>query len=120
MAGALTPTAVLNRTQHLSDDLTPSRPGNGGEMLRLEAVTKKYGPFTAVNGVDLMVPRGRIFGFLGPNGAGKTTTIRMIAGVLLPSSGRVVIGDDDLASEVRSSTTLHKQRTPDTALERMT
>jgi ABC-2 type transport system ATP-binding protein len=91
--------ALVNRTQHLSDDLTPSRPGSGDEMLRLEGVTKKYGPFKAVNGVDLSVPKGRIFGFLGPNGAGKTTTIRMIAGVLLPSSGRVVIGGDDLATE---------------------
>jgi ABC-2 type transport system ATP-binding protein len=99
MAEAMTPTGVVNRTQHLSDDLTPSRPGNGDEMLRLEGVTKKYGPFTAVNGVELTVSKGRIFGFLGPNGAGKTTTIRMIAGVLLPTSGRVVIGGDDLASE---------------------
>jgi ABC-2 type transport system ATP-binding protein len=88
-----------SRTQHLADDLTPSSPGNGGEMLRLESVTKRYGDFTAVNGVDLSVSRGKIFGFLGPNGAGKTTTIRMIAGVLLPTSGRIVIGGDDLAAE---------------------
>jgi len=70
----------------------------GEEMLRLEAVTKRYGAFTAVNSIDLRVPRGRIFGFLGPNGAGKTTTIRMISGVLLPTSGRVFIGGDDLGS----------------------
>ena len=83
---------------HLSQDLTPARAGESGAMLRLEAVTKKYGRFTAVNSVDLEVSRGRIFGFLGPNGAGKTTTIRMIAGVLLPTSGRVLIGGDDLAA----------------------
>ena len=88
-----------SRTQHLADDLTPSSPGSGEEMLRLESVTKRYGDFTAVNGVDLSVSRGKIFGFLGPNGAGKTTTIRMIAGVLLPTSGRIVIGGDDLAAE---------------------
>jgi ABC-2 type transport system ATP-binding protein len=88
---------VVSRTQHLSEDLTPSHLGSGGEMLKLESVTKRYGGFTAVNGVNLSIPRGQIFGFLGPNGAGKTTTIRMIAGVLLPTSGRIVIGEDDLA-----------------------
>jgi len=85
-------------TPHLSQDLTPARAGESGAMLRLEAVTKKYGRFTAVDSVDLEVSRGRIFGFLGPNGAGKTTTIRMIAGVLIPTSGRVLIGGDDLAA----------------------
>ena len=54
----------------------------GDEMLRLEGVVKRYGGFTAVAGLDLVVRRGEIFGFLGPNGAGKTTTIRMVAGVL--------------------------------------
>ena len=88
-----------SRTQHLSSDLTPAHSGSGEDMLRLEEVSKRYGTFTAVNGIDLSVPRGKIFGFLGPNGAGKTTTIRMIAGVLLPSSGRVFIGGDDLAQE---------------------
>lgn len=87
------------RTQHLASDLTPSRPGTGDEMLRLEAVTKRYGGFTAVDGIDLSVSRGRIFGFLGPNGAGKTTTIRMVSGVLLPTAGRVLVGGDDLARE---------------------
>jgi ABC-2 type transport system ATP-binding protein len=85
--------------QLLSADLTPSPLGAGEEMIRLESVTKRYGAFTAVDGVDLVVPRGKIFGFLGPNGAGKTTTIRMITGVLLPTSGRILIGGDDLASE---------------------
>ncbi|MGD8361813.1 MAG: ABC transporter ATP-binding protein, partial [Gemmatimonadota bacterium] len=68
-------------------------------VLRLEAVTKRYGTFTAVDGIDLAVPKGQIFGFLGPNGAGKNTTIRMIAGVLLPTSGRVIIGGNDLGRE---------------------
>jgi ABC-2 type transport system ATP-binding protein len=65
----------------------------------LDGVTKRYGAFTAVNEVDLQVPRGQVFGFLGPNGAGKTTTIRMISGVLLPTAGRILIGGDDLARE---------------------
>ncbi|MGD2121338.1 MAG: ABC transporter ATP-binding protein [Gemmatimonadota bacterium] len=72
-------------------------------MLDLHAVTKRYGRFTAVKTLDLMVPRGRIFGFLGPNGAGKTTTIRMIAGVLRPTAGRILIGGDDLALDPRSA-----------------
>ncbi len=73
--------------------------GASSDMLRLEGVVKRYGSFTAVNGIDLTVPRGEIFGFLGPNGAGKTTTIRMIAGVLQPSGGRIEIGGDDLGSD---------------------
>jgi ABC-2 type transport system ATP-binding protein len=68
-------------------------------MLVLDGITKRYGRFTAVRGLDLSVPRGRIFGFLGPNGAGKTTTIRMIAGVLMPTAGHILIGGDDLASD---------------------
>jgi ABC-2 type transport system ATP-binding protein len=68
-------------------------------MLRLEGVVKRYGGFTAVAGLDLSVRRGEIFGFLGPNGAGKTTTIRMVAGVLQPTSGRILVGGNDLRTE---------------------
>ena len=87
------------RTRHLSEDLTPLGGGGDGEMLELEGVTKQYGSFMAVRDLDLSVPRGRIFGFLGPNGAGKTTTIRMIAGALMPTAGRILIGGDDLARD---------------------
>ncbi|MGI8510538.1 MAG: ABC transporter ATP-binding protein [Gemmatimonadaceae bacterium] len=66
-------------------------------MIRLSALTKRYGGFTAVAGVDLIVPRGQLFGLLGPNGAGKTTTLRMIAGILQPTSGTVEIAGVDLA-----------------------
>jgi ABC-2 type transport system ATP-binding protein len=72
---------------------------HGREMLRLEHVVKRYGSFTAVSGVSLSVPRGEIFGFLGPNGAGKTTTIRMVAGVLRPTAGRIVVGGHDLRTD---------------------
>jgi ABC-2 type transport system ATP-binding protein len=68
-------------------------------MIRLINLTKKYGSFTAVDDVSLEVPRGQLFGFLGPNGAGKTTTMRMIAGILQPTSGRIEIGGDDIARE---------------------
>jgi ABC-2 type transport system ATP-binding protein len=65
-------------------------------VIQLKHLTKRYGSFTAVDGVDLVVPKGELFGFLGPNGAGKTTTFRMIAGILQPTSGAVEIGGIDL------------------------
>jgi ABC-2 type transport system ATP-binding protein len=65
--------------------------------LVLENLTKKFGNFKAVDDVSLAVSKGEIFGFLGPNGAGKTTTIKMIAGLLKPDNGRVVINGFDLA-----------------------
>lgn len=65
-------------------------------MIRLEGLTKQYGKFVAVNAIDMHVARGQLFGFLGPNGAGKTTTLRMIAGILRPTAGRVVLGGDDV------------------------
>jgi ABC-2 type transport system ATP-binding protein len=68
-------------------------------MIRLEQLSKAYGRFVAVNAIDLHVPRGELFGFLGPNGAGKTTTLRMIAGILRPTSGRIVVGGDDLIAD---------------------
>jgi ABC-2 type transport system ATP-binding protein len=61
----------------------------------VENLTKKFGDFVAVNGVSFNVKKGTIFGFLGPNGSGKSTTIRMICGVLKPTSGRgQVLGYD--------------------------
>lgn len=68
-------------------------------MIRLKGLTKRYGKFVAVNAIDLHVPRGQLFGFLGPNGAGKTTTLRMIAGILRPTEGRVVLGGDDVTTK---------------------
>jgi len=65
-------------------------------VIRLAGLTKRYGKFTAVDGVDLEVPRGELFGLLGPNGAGKTTTLRMIAGILRPTSGTVLVGGVDI------------------------
>ncbi len=68
-------------------------------MIKISKLVKQYGDFTAVDGVDLDVPRGELFGFLGPNGAGKTTTLRMIAGILRPTSGTVQIGGVDIAKD---------------------
>ena len=66
-------------------------------MIKLENVTKKYGSFVAVDNVSLSIPSGGIFAFLGVNGAGKTTTIRMITGILRPTSGSISVGGFDLA-----------------------
>jgi len=68
-------------------------------MIKLDDVVKRYGGFTAVDGVSLDVEPGEIHGFLGPNGAGKTTTIRMIAGLLKPTSGTITINGHDLSRE---------------------
>lgn len=68
-------------------------------MIQLTKLAKRYGSFEAVKGIDLTVPEGVLFGFLGPNGAGKTTTLRMIAGILQPTSGTIQIGGIDLAKD---------------------
>jgi ABC-2 type transport system ATP-binding protein len=65
-------------------------------MLKLVALEKSFGSFTAVNKIDLTISKGELFGFLGPNGAGKTTTIKMITGLLSPSSGKIFFNDIDV------------------------
>src|SRR3954454_9694717 len=68
-------------------------------MIAVHDLVKKYGAFTAVDGVSLQVHPGEIHGFLGPNGAGKTTTIRMVAGLLKPTSGRILVNGHDLQTD---------------------
>jgi ABC-2 type transport system ATP-binding protein len=68
-------------------------------MITLENVTKSYGTKTAVRDLNLEVRPGELFAFLGPNGAGKTTTIKMMCGLLFPSSGRVLIGGYDMVTD---------------------
>jgi ABC-2 type transport system ATP-binding protein len=65
-------------------------------MIRLEHVTKEYGLKVAVHDLSVDIPAGELFAFLGPNGAGKTTTIKMMCGLLFPTSGRVFIGGHDM------------------------
>ncbi|HEX8557827.1 MAG TPA: ATP-binding cassette domain-containing protein [Pyrinomonadaceae bacterium] len=69
--------------------------------LRLERVTKRFGDFTAVDGLSLTVSPGRIFGLIGPNGAGKTTTIRMVCGITAPDEGRVELFGRPVTPEVQ-------------------
>jgi ABC-2 type transport system ATP-binding protein len=68
-------------------------------MIKVEALTKRYGSVTAVNAIDFHVERGEIVGFLGPNGAGKSTTMRMLSGYLPPTSGRAEIAGYDIFKE---------------------
>jgi ABC-2 type transport system ATP-binding protein len=68
-------------------------------MIAVHDLVKSYGRFTAVDRVSLDVNPGEIHGFLGPNGAGKTTTLRIVAGLLKPTSGRVEVNGHDVASE---------------------
>jgi ABC-2 type transport system ATP-binding protein len=76
-------------------------------------LTKKFGDFTAVDDVTFNIQRGEIFGFLGPNGAGKTTTIRMLLGLLRPTSGRAAVLGYDIvrqAEEIRQRIGYMSQR----------
>jgi ABC-2 type transport system ATP-binding protein len=70
--------------------------GDHGDALVLEGVAKRFGAVTAVESLDLRVPRGTTCGFIGPSGAGKTTAIRLMLSILLPDAGRLsVLGHDD-------------------------
>ncbi|MFX4623983.1 ATP-binding cassette domain-containing protein, partial [Acinetobacter baumannii] len=68
-------------------------------MLIVENLSKSFKGFRAVDGVSFRVEPGEIVGLLGPNGAGKTTTLRCITGILKPDSGRILIGEYDLATQ---------------------
>jgi len=70
--------------------------------LETENLTRRFGKFCAVDGVTFRVQRGSIFGFLGPNGAGKTTTMRMLLGLLAPTSGRAQVLGYDVAHQPRA------------------
>jgi ABC-2 type transport system ATP-binding protein len=72
-------------------------------MIRIEQLNKTFGRVQAVQSLDLAIPRGQLFCFLGANGAGKTTTIKMLCGLLRPTSGRIKIGDYDLTQDPRAA-----------------
>jgi ABC-2 type transport system ATP-binding protein len=68
-------------------------------MIRTEHLIKTYGGLVAVNDLNLDIPQGQFFAFLGPNGAGKTTTIKLLAGLLKPTSGRALVGGYDIQQD---------------------
>ena len=68
-------------------------------MIRVQNLSKTFGPKVAVNGVSFSVDRGEVLGFLGPNGAGKSTTMRMITGFIPPSAGTVTVGGFDIVRQ---------------------
>ncbi len=70
-------------------------------MLEIRNLQKRYGNFQALDGLDLTIPEGEIFGFVGPNGAGKTTTLKITAGLLSPDSGSVMIDGVDALADNR-------------------
>jgi ABC-2 type transport system ATP-binding protein len=72
-------------------------------MIQFENVSRTYGNKVAVSGLDLEIPRGELFGLLGPNGAGKTTTIKMVVGLLRPTSGIVRVCGYDVVADTRRS-----------------
>ncbi|MFN0097998.1 MAG: ABC transporter ATP-binding protein [Gemmatimonadaceae bacterium] len=65
-------------------------------MISVQSLTKRYGDFTAVDGISFDVAPGEVLGLVGPNGAGKTTTLRCLAGIIRPSTGAVMLGGYDL------------------------
>lgn len=63
-----------------------------GNILECKDLRKQYGKFTALNGINLSLPEGKIIGLLGPNGSGKTTLIKLVSGLLVPTAGEITIG----------------------------
>ena len=74
-------------------------------MIVIEKLTRNFVPIAAVTGIDLSVAKGEVLGFLGPNGAGKSTTMKMIAGYLTPTSGRVSICSHDVETDTIAAQT---------------
>ena len=72
---------------------------SGNPAVTVNDLVKKFGNFTAVHGISFSVKRGEIFGFLGPNGAGKSTTIRMLCGIITPTSGTGTVGGHDIRND---------------------
>jgi ABC-2 type transport system ATP-binding protein len=87
------------------------------DVIRVENLVKRFGDFTAVNGINISVKEGEIFGLLGPNGAGKTTTINMLLTLLTPTSGKIIVAGMDLAKEHAKAKRLMGLMTQETVVE---
>lgn len=75
-------------------------------MIRFDGIKKQYGNFVALKSINLDIGKGELFGFLGPNGAGKTTLIRILTGIIKPSSGKVFVGSFELYAEPEKAKSL--------------
>jgi ABC-2 type transport system ATP-binding protein len=75
---------------------------NNGNSVVIHDLVKRFGDFVAVDHINLETRRGEVFGFLGPNGAGKSTTIRMLCGLLTPTSGRALVAGYDVSKQAES------------------
>ena len=82
--------------------MSPANASSGQPAVAVENLTRRFGAFTAVDRVTFAVERGEVFGFLGPNGAGKTTTIRMLCGLLLPTSGAGRVAGFDIMTDTEA------------------
>src|SRR6185295_11568311 len=93
------PSQSLRMNGQVHGRILPGDPLEERHMLELGDLVKVYpGPVAALQGVTLSIPQG-MFGLLGPNGAGKTTLMRIVAGLLEPTSGRVVLDGDDVTEK---------------------
>jgi ABC-2 type transport system ATP-binding protein len=79
---------------------------NAGVAIEAHGLTRRFGSLVAVDGAELAIPRGRIYGFLGPNGSGKSTTIRMLCGLIRPTSGTIRVLGLDIPRQAESLRTL--------------
>ncbi|MDP6714257.1 MAG: ATP-binding cassette domain-containing protein, partial [SAR202 cluster bacterium] len=70
-----------------------------GNAVETQGITRRFGDVVAVDGIDLTIPRGEIYGFLGPNGAGKTTVVRMLITLLMPTEGRALVAGFDVVNQ---------------------
>ena len=94
------------RRGHRALEIPPRAAGAAGAAIEAEGLTRRFGDFTAVDGVSFRIERGEIFGFLGSNGCGKTTTMKMLTGLLAPSAGSArlfgrAVAPDDLSTRAR-------------------
>src|SRR5258705_1621722 len=91
-SGDYVPTRDVCRPSKVSPSRRVPIPPPGAAVIEVDGLEKQYGDFPAVRGLSFTVQPGEVLGLVGPNGAGKTTTIRSIAGIIIPSQGRIRIG----------------------------
>jgi ABC-2 type transport system ATP-binding protein len=90
---------MLGQGENAAPRGTEPRPGTATPVIEVRDLTRRFGPTVAVDRVSLVVNKGEIFGFFGPNGAGKTTTIRLLCGLLAPTSGEAAVAGVDVRAD---------------------